>query len=83
MLYNISQVIVLNFDFISNTDSKASISDIPTFQVQQIWQQLDDERVDVSHLIDRTYGYHSERELRWHLADRFSRPVRSLSLSRM
>ncbi|WP_407518628.1 hypothetical protein [Methylobacterium oryzisoli] len=73
----------MNFDFISNTDSKASISDIPTFQVQQIWQQLDDERVDVSHLIDRTYGYHSERELRWHLADRFSRPVRSLSLSRM
>lgn len=26
--------------------------------------------VDLSHLIDSSYDYHSARELRWHLADR-------------
>jgi len=54
-----------------------------TFQVEQIWQQVDDESLNVSHLIDRSYRYHSVRELRWHLADRFSSPVRSLGLSRI
>ncbi|ACA17393.1 hypothetical protein M446_2981 [Methylobacterium sp. 4-46] len=50
--------------------------------MRQIWQKVGDERVDVSHLLDRTYDYHSTRELRWHLADRFSSPVRTVSLSR-
>ncbi|WP_415926905.1 hypothetical protein [Methylobacterium sp. 4-46] len=57
--------------------------EVETFQVQQIWRQQAQERLDVSHLIDRTYRYHSVRELRWHLADRFSGPVHSLSLSRV
>jgi len=72
----------LNFGFILHTKDQSDNGDIATFQVQQIWRQIDDEQVDVSHLIDGTYGYHSERELRWHLADRFSRPACSLSLSR-
>ncbi|WP_298954967.1 hypothetical protein [uncultured Methylobacterium sp.] len=54
-----------------------------TFRVRRLWQQIDAKRLDVSHLIDRTYGYHSERELRWHLADRFASPVRSLTVSRL
>ena len=73
----------MNFIFISNSKRHSTAIEPDTFQVQQIWQQSDNERLDVSHLIDRTYGYHSVRELRWHLADRFSSPVRSLSLSRI
>ncbi|GJD47435.1 hypothetical protein OPKNFCMD_0143 [Methylobacterium crusticola] len=53
------------------------------FQVEKIWKEHADTRSDVSHLIDRTYRYHSERELRWHLADRFASPVRSVGLSRV
>lgn len=72
----------MNFTFISTTDCQPTLNDTETFQVERIWKQRADERLDVSHLIDRTYRYHSVRELRWHLADRFSSPVRSLSLSR-
>ncbi|WP_157080453.1 hypothetical protein [Methylobacterium variabile] len=54
-----------------------------TFQVRQIWQRVENQQHDVSHLIDRTYRYHSVRELHWHLADRFAKPVRSLALSHL
>ena len=33
-------------------------------------------------LLDRTYRYHSLRELTWHLADRFSVPVRDVAVTR-
>ncbi len=71
----------MNFTFSSSCHDAAV--EPATFQVRQIWQQVDDGHQDVSHLIDRSYRYHSVRELRWHLADRFSRPIRSLALSRV
>jgi hypothetical protein len=73
----------VNFIFISSSDHQSLAIEPTTFQVRQIWQQLDNDRIDVSHLIDRTYDYHSVRELRWHLADRFSSLVRSVGLSRI
>ncbi|WP_420813110.1 hypothetical protein [Methylobacterium currus] len=73
----------VNFTFISRSASAGAAIEPATFQVQQIWQQVDDQSQDISHLIDRTYRYHSVRELHWHLADRFSRPIRSLALSRV
>jgi hypothetical protein len=42
----------------------------PFLRVRRLWQQIDAKRLDVSHLIDRTYGYHSERELRSSMASR-------------
>jgi hypothetical protein len=36
---------------------------------------------DVSHLVDRSYDYSSTRELRWHLAERFSLPPTAVTLS--
>jgi hypothetical protein len=72
----------VDFTFTPNAESRSDTTETKTFQVQQIWRQQAQERLDVSHLIDRTYRYHSVRELRWHLADRFASPVRSLSLSR-
>lgn len=71
----------MNFTFSSQSTSQAI--EPATFQVRQIWQQVDQESREVSHLIDRTYRYHSVRELHWHLADRFSRPVHSLALNRV
>ena len=37
---------------------------------------------DVTHLLDRSYDYASPRELRWHLAERFSLPVGAITLRR-
>jgi hypothetical protein len=34
----------------------------------------------MSHLIDRSYNYHSSRELHWHLADRLGLAPNALSL---
>jgi hypothetical protein len=35
----------------------------------------------MSHLIDRSYNYHSPRELHWHLADRLGLAPGALSLT--
>jgi hypothetical protein len=35
---------------------------------------------DLSHLIDTSYNYHSARELRWHLADRFGMAPEAIAL---
>ncbi len=73
----------MNFTFSSETRPDQARVEPATFQVQQIWQHAGGTPRDVSHLIDRTYRYHSVRELHWHLADRFARPVRSLAISRV
>jgi hypothetical protein len=41
-----------------------------TFRVRRLWQQIDAKRLDVSHLIDRTYGdvSRSPRGTSWNLA---------------
>ncbi len=73
----------MHFTFSSQSTSPTPAIEPPTFQVRQIWQRIDHESREVSHLIDRTYRYHSVRELHWHLADRFSRPVHALALNRV
>ena len=54
---------------------------VQTFRIDRLWARQEDGRRDVSHLVDRSYGYHSPRELQWHLAERFGLPVRSVRLS--
>jgi hypothetical protein len=56
-------------------------NDPPKFQVHRIWADGEGKQAEVSHLIDRTYAYSSLRELQWHLAERFSRPAQSVSVS--
>jgi hypothetical protein len=41
------------------------------FTLDQVWADDAGLSQDISHLLDRTYMYHSARELQWHLADRF------------
>ena len=52
------------------------------FRVDRLTHDQTGCEVDVSHLIDRTYDYHSDRELRWHLAERFNLPVHKVALRR-
>ena len=41
------------------------------FTLAGIWSHDFGPQRDISHLVDCTYLYHSARELRWHLANRF------------
>lgn len=51
-----------------------------SFRVDRLWSG--DRATELSHLIDRTYDYASARELRWHLAARFSHAPAALTLRR-
>jgi len=60
------------FEFTRRDGAPSVFNDGTTFHVAQISRFGDGKRpIDVSHLIDESYGYHSSRELRWHLAERF------------
>jgi hypothetical protein len=54
----------------------------PTFKVGRLWSEEAGSRADLSHLIDKTYPYHSVRELKWHLAERFRLRVADVELTR-
>ena len=55
-------------------------ADGDTFTVARLLAADGAAKRDVSHLIDRSYPYHSLRELRWHLAERFSLPVKGVEV---
>ncbi|MGY2051906.1 AsnC family transcriptional regulator [Methylobacterium sp. JK268] len=60
------------FEFTRRSGAPTVFNDGATFHVDQISRFGEGAgAIDVSHLIDRSYGYHSPRELRWHLAERF------------
>jgi len=67
------------FEYTRRRGARSPITDAATFKVGRLKQTLaqdaktqrDTETVDLSHLIDTSYNYHSPRELRWHLAERF------------
>ena len=60
------------FEFTRRDGAPTVFNDGTTFHVDQISRFGEGKNpTDVSHLIDRSYGYHSSRELRWHLAERF------------
>ena len=70
----------MNFAFTRSPTS--GTPDLDRFRVERLTHGQSGGEVDVSHLIDRTYDYHSARELRWHLADRFGLPVQDVALRR-
>ncbi|HYF55098.1 MAG TPA: hypothetical protein VEA41_12640 [Salinarimonas sp.] len=73
----------MKFTFEPRRTRRDPSAERPTFRVARIWSDMSGRRSEISHLIDRTYDYASERELRWHLAERFARPVGSLTLERL
>jgi hypothetical protein len=74
---------IMKFSFKPGRAGRPTRSDHTTFRVARLWSHETDRPTEVSHLIDRTYDYASMRELRWHLAERFARPVGDLALDQV
>ncbi|MCJ2012936.1 AsnC family transcriptional regulator [Methylobacterium sp. J-076] len=62
----------MQFEFTRRRSVRSPVTDAPTFRVGRLAAAGHTDRSgrDLSHLIDRSYNYHSSRELHWHLADR-------------
>ncbi len=73
---------VTQFKFDPKLRTKSGRAEGPVFTIDRLWTENGPARKELSHLMDRSYGYRSERELRWHLAERFSLPVSAVALSR-
>jgi hypothetical protein len=73
----------MNLSFQPRSLRRARPAEPATFRVDRLWSHEADRSTEISHLIDRTYDYASVRELRWHLAARFARPVTDLALARI
>ncbi len=59
------------FEYTSHRGKRSPVTDAATFQVAAMrLSGAPTSQTDVSNLIDRSYEYHSQRELRWHLAER-------------
>jgi hypothetical protein len=72
----------MTFTFTSRPARRNPVTDATTFKVARLWTDEDGGSREVSHLVDRSYPYQSLRELRWHLAERFDRPVETLDIRR-
>lgn len=73
----------MHFTFEAQRNRQSPAAEQATFHVTRLWTHDAGRVAEISHLIDRTYRYHSIRELQWHLAERFVKPVQSLVLSRI
>ncbi|WP_430910355.1 AsnC family transcriptional regulator [Methylobacterium sp. sgz302541] len=60
------------FEYTPRRAARSPVTDAATFKVARLRQapSRGETALDMSHLIDLSYNYHSPRELRWHLADR-------------
>jgi hypothetical protein len=54
-----------------------------TFTIHRLWKEEAERATEITHLFDRSYGYHSPRELAWHLADRFAVPASAVKLEKV
>ncbi|MER2269325.1 AsnC family transcriptional regulator [Methylobacterium oxalidis] len=72
----------MQFEFTRRRSARSPVTDVATFRVARLNQASIAGRpgTDCSHVIDRSYNYHSPRELRWHLAERFGLPPADVSL---
>jgi hypothetical protein len=60
------------FEYTRRRGVRSPVTDAPTFRVGKLARAktADQTGVDITDLIDRSYNYHSPRELHWHLAER-------------
>ncbi len=70
----------MHFEYTRRRSVRSPVTDAPTFRVGKLAASGQIGR-DMSHLIDRSYNYHSPRELHWHLADRLGLAPGALSLT--
>lgn len=77
----------MEFEYTRRRGVRSPVTDAATFKVGRLHKAMsrsNDSRtpkpVDLTHLIDRSYNYHSPRELRWHLAERFGLAPAAIAL---
>ncbi|MBE7199076.1 MAG: AsnC family transcriptional regulator [Parafilimonas terrae] len=72
----------MQFEYTRRRGVRSPVTDAPTFRVGKLAQAktADQTGADISHLIDRSYNYHSPRELHWHLAERLGLAPNAMSL---
>ena len=70
----------MQFEFTRRRGTRSPVTDAPTFRVGRLARAETADQADVSHLIDRSYNYHSSRELHWHLAERLGLAPGAMSL---
>ncbi|MCJ2097122.1 MULTISPECIES: AsnC family transcriptional regulator [Methylobacterium] len=60
------------FEYTRRRGVRSPVTDAPTFRVGRLARakSATETGADLSNLIDRSYNYHSPRELHWHLAER-------------
>lgn len=70
------------FEYTRRRGVRSPVTDAATFKVGRLKRTATSETptADLSHLIDRSYNYHSPRELRWHLAERLGLAPAALAL---
>lgn len=70
------------FEYTRRRGARSPVTDAATFKVGRLKraETRDAQTVDLSHLIDTSYNYHSPRELRWHLAERFGVALEAVAL---
>lgn len=77
------------FEYTRRRGVRSPVTDAATFKVGRLKQTLSHDAqvqnaksddIDLSHLIDTSYNYHSPRELRWHLAERFGMAPEAVAL---
>ncbi|KAB1075217.1 AsnC family transcriptional regulator [Methylobacterium planeticum] len=70
------------FEYTPRRSARSPVTDAATFRVDRLKQASTSGKptVDLSHLIDQSYHYHSPRELRWHLADRLGLKPHAVAL---
>jgi hypothetical protein len=73
----------MQFEYTPRRSGRSPVTDATTFRVERLSQGAFDSAVpaDITHLIDRSYRYHSPRELRWHLAERLGVTPAAVRLS--
>ena len=73
----------MNFRFTPKRGRRRPGYEEATFTIGRLWADDAEGMIEVTHLLDRKYGYRSARELRWHLAERFELPQESVQLDRI
>lgn len=69
------------FEYTRRRGVRSPVTDAPTFRVGKLAEAgTQNHGGDISHLIDRSYNYHSPRELHWHIAERLGLAPTALKL---
>jgi len=73
----------MQFEYTRHVGARSPVTGASTFRIDALRESraTGTAGADLSHLIDRSYDYHSPRELRWHLAERLGLAPAAVAVS--